>query len=198
MMTVSWRSRTRSVCGIARDLEERLDLGEPVDRVVAERLDPPGGPVPVADDAFVDAHRAGEVAGHQVGDLARVEAARQLGAHVEQAAQLAGEVLGACQQAGRADGGRRLVGEDRQQPQVVRTEPVEAELRQRDDADRRAVVAHRHDEHRLVDVVGPDDRRAARVAVGVLDEDRLAVLRDPAGEALRRACRSRSAMSTCS
>ena len=124
------------------------------------------------------------MAGHQVGDLARVEAARQLGAHVEQAAQLAGEVLGAGQQPGRPDGGRGLVGEDRQEPQVVRREPVEPELGQGDDPDRRAVVAHRHDQHRLVDVVGPGDRRAARVAVGVVDEDRLAVLGDPAGEAL--------------
>ena len=85
--------------GVAGDVEERLDLVDPVGRVVAERLDPAGGTVPVADDALVDAHRAGEVAGHQVGDLARVEAARQLGAHVEQPAQLAGEVL-ACGSAG--------------------------------------------------------------------------------------------------
>ena len=46
------------------------------------------------------------------------------------------------------------------------------------------VVAHRDDEHRLVDVVGPGDRRAARIAVRVVDQDRLAVLGDPAGEAL--------------
>ena len=169
---------------VAGDLEVGIDLGEPVDRVVAHRFDPAGGAVPVADDAFLDAHRAGQVAGHQLGDLARVEAARQLGAHVEQATQLAGQVLGACQQAGRSDRRGRLVGEDRQQPQVVGSELVEPELGERDDADRRAVVAHRDDQHRLVDVVGPGDRHAARVAVGVLDEDRFAVQRDPAGEAL--------------
>ena len=121
--------------------------------------------------------------GHELGDLARVEAARQLGAHVEQAAELPGEVLGAGQQTRRADRGRRPVGEDREHPQVVRAEPVEPELRERDDPDGHAVIAHRHDEHRLVDVVGPGDRRAARIAVRIVDQDRLAVLGDPAGEA---------------
>ena len=105
---------------VAGHVEERRDLAEPVGRERAERLDPPGRPIPVADDAFVDAHRAGEVSGHQVRDLARVEAARQLGAHVEQPAQLAGEVLGPGQQAERPDGRRGLVGEDRQEAQVVR------------------------------------------------------------------------------
>ena len=46
------------------------------------------------------------------------------------------------------------------------------------------VVAHRHDEHRFVDVVGAGDRLAPRIGVGVVDEQRLAVLRDPAREAL--------------
>ena len=44
------------------------------------------------------------------------------------------------------------------------------------------VVAHRDDQHRFVDVVGPDDRLPARVAIGVLDDDRLTVQRDPARE----------------
>jgi hypothetical protein len=129
------------------------------------------------------------VAGHQLGDLTRVEAARQFRAHVEQPAQLAGEVLGTGQQPVRADGRGCLVGEDRQQPQVVRAELAEAELRQRDDPDRRTVVAHRDDQHRLVDVVRSDDRLPARVAVRVLDQQRLAVLGDPAGEALAEAAR---------
>ena len=124
------------------------------------------------------------MAGHQFGDLAWVEAAGQLGAHVEQATQLAGEVLGTCQQPGRPDRRCRLVGEDREEPQVVRSELTEAELRERDDPDRRPVVAHRDDQHRLVDVVRPDDRHAARVTVRVLDEQRLTVLGDPAGETL--------------
>ena len=104
------------------------------------------------------------MAGHEVRDLARVEALGQLGAHVEEAAQLAGEVLGPGQQPGGLERGGGLVGEDREQPQVVVVELVEAELRERDDADRRLVVAHRHDEHRLVDVVGARDRlrRAGR------------------------------------
>ena len=74
------------------------------------------------------------------------------------------ELLAAGQQPGGLDGGRGLVGEDRQEPQVVVVEAVEAELGQRDDPDRDVVVAHRDDEHRLVDVVGPGDGRPARVA----------------------------------
>ena len=50
--------------------------------------------------------------------------------------------------------------------------------------DRRPVVAHRDDQHRLVDVLGPGDRRAARIVVRVVEQDRFAVLRDPAREAL--------------
>ena len=166
------------------DREERLHLVELEDRVVAERFDPAGGAVPVADGALVDAHGPGQVAGHEVRDLARVQALGQLAAHVEQAAQLAGQLLAAGQQPGRLDGRGRVVGEDRQQPQVVGIEAVETELRERDDADGDAVVAHRDDEHRFVDVVGAGDRRPARVAVGVVDQQRLAVLGDPAGEAL--------------
>ena len=46
------------------------------------------------------------------------------------------------------------------------------------------LVEHRHDEHRLGDVVGALDRLAARVVEGVVDEERLAVLGHPAGEPL--------------
>ena len=120
----------------------------------------------------------------EVRDLARVEAARQLAAHVEQPAELAGEVLRAGEQACRLERGRGLVGEDRQQPHVLGAELAQPELRERDHADDRPVVAHRDDEHRFVDVVGPGDRRSARVGVGVVDEERLPVERDPAREAL--------------
>ena len=170
--------------GVAGDLEVRLQLLEPDRRVVAERFEPARRPVPVADRALVDAHRAGQVTGHQVGDLARVEALGQLTAHVEQPPQLACQLLAAGQQPGRLERRRRVVGEDREQPQVVTVEPGETELGQRDDPDGDAVVAHRHDQHRLVDVVGARDRRAPGVAVRVVDEQRLAVLGDPAGEAL--------------
>ena len=120
----------------------------------------------------------------EVRDLARVEAARQLAAHVEQPAELAGEVLRAGEQSRRLERGRGLVGEDRQQPLVLGAELAQPELRERDHADDRPVVAHRDDEHRFVDVVGPFDRHAAWVGVGVVHEERLAVQRDPAREAL--------------
>ena len=124
------------------------------------------------------------MAGHERRDLARVEAGRQLAAHVEQPPQLAGEVLAPGQQPGGLEGRRGLVSEDQQEPLVLAVELVQAELRERDDADRDPVVGHRHDQHRLVDVVGSRDRLAARIGVGVADEDRRAVLGYPAGEAL--------------
>ena len=109
------------------------------------------------------------MARHQVRDLARVEAlADSSRAHVEQAAELAGEVLGSGQQARRLDRGGRLVGEDREQPQVVVVELVEAQLGERDDADGGLVVAHRDDEHGLVDLVGARDGLPARVVVRVV------------------------------
>ena len=98
--------------------------------MVAERLDPTREAIPVADRALVDAHSARQVAGHQVGDLPRVEALGQLAAHVQQAAQLAGEILAAGQEARRLECGRSVVGEDGQEPQVVGVEAVEAQLRE--------------------------------------------------------------------
>ncbi len=77
-----------------------------------------------------------------------------------------------------------MVSEDRQQTEVVGVEAVEAELGQGDDPDGHAVVAHRHHEHRFVDVVRPGDRLAARIGVRVVDQQWLAVLGDPAGEPL--------------
>ena len=56
-------------------------------------------------------------------------------ADVEEQPQLAGERLAPGEVAGRLEGGRGLVGEDRQQPQVVAVELVEAELREGDHAD---------------------------------------------------------------
>ena len=112
------------------------------------------------------------MSGHQRRDLAGVEARRQLAAHVEQPPQLAREILAAGQQAGGLEGRRGLVGEGQQEPLVLVVELVEAELRERDDPDGDAVVGHRHDEHRLVDVVGAGDRCAARVDVRVVDQER--------------------------
>jgi len=45
-------------------------------------------------------------------------------------------------------------------------------------------ILSRNDEHRFVDVLGAGDRRAARVGVGVVDEEGLPVLGDPSGQAL--------------
>jgi hypothetical protein len=77
-----------------------------------------------------------------------------------------------------------VVGEDGQEPQVVGVEAVEAQLREGDHADRGLVITHRHDEHRFIDVVGARDRRAPGVAVGIVDEERLAVDCHPTGEPL--------------
>ncbi len=122
--------------------------------------------------------------GDDVRNLARLEAGRQLTAHVQQAPQLAGKAFAASQQAGRLEGRRRLVRQDEQKALVVLVELVEAELRKGDHPDDIAVVAHRHDEHRLVDVVGPWNVGAARVEIRVVDEKRNAVLGHPARETL--------------
>ena len=169
---------------ITADVERGLGFLDPGLRGEPEGDDKLIGPIPVGDDAFVDGHRRHEVASHQVGDLARVEAARELAAHVEQAAQLAGEGLAASEQARRLEGRRRLVGKDEQQSLVVVVELAQPELRERDDADDDTVVGHRNHEHRLVDVVRSRDRGPTGVRVGVGDEERLAVLRDPPGEAV--------------
>ena len=141
--------------GERREVEERLELVVREVRVVAEGREAVRRAVPVRDRALVDAHRRGEMFGHERRDLARVEAGGELAAHVEQPPQLAGERLAAGQQAGRLERRRRLVGEDQQESLVLAVELVEPELRERDDPDRQAVVGHRDDEHRLVDIVGP-------------------------------------------
>ena len=74
---------------------------------------------------------------------------------------------------------------DHQQPQVVLGELAQAELRQHQHAQAHALVDHRRQEHRLVDVgLGARDRDRARVVGRVVDELRDAVLGDPAGHAL--------------
>ena len=80
-----------------------------------------------------------------------------------------------------------MVGEDRQEPQVVAVEAVQAELRKRDHADGFLVVLHRDNQHRFVDVFSAGDRLPSRIAVRVVDQQRLAMLCDPAGEALAEA-----------
>ena len=80
--------------------------------------------------------------------------------------------------------GRRLIGQDREHAQVVLVELVQTELGQGDDPEGRLVVAHRHDEHGFLDLLGARDGRAAWIVVRVADEQRPAVLGHPAGEAL--------------
>ena len=92
-----------------------------------------------------------------------VEAGRQLAAHVEQPPQLSGKALAAGQQASGLEGRRGLVGEDQQEPLVVVVELVRGpSFESVITPTTWAVVAHRDDEHRLVDVVGP--RRCSRRA----------------------------------
>ena len=79
---------------------------------------------------------------------------------------------------------RRVAGEDRDRLEVVIGEPVESELAEDDDAERAALVEHRHDEHRLRNVLGAVNRLAALVVECVVDQQRLAVLGHPSGEAL--------------
>jgi hypothetical protein len=166
------------------DVEGRLELLEPLRRPVTEREDEPARPVPVRDRALVDVHRIAHVACDEVRDLPRIQAPRQLAAHVEKAAQLTGKIAGPGQESSGLEGRRRLVGEDQEEPQIIVGELVMSELRESDDADRDIVVPHRDDDHRLVDVVRAGDRPTTGVGVRVPDEDRLAVLSDPAREPL--------------
>ena len=172
---------------IAGQGKRLADLSRHLGREVAHRDHPVVRLVPGADRALIHADGLGQVAGHELRDLPRIEALGECRAHVHDPPQLRRQPLAPGEQPGGLKGGRRLVGEDRKELQVVRPELVEAELGQRDHADGALVVAHRHDEHRLVDLVGPGDRAAARVVPGVVDQQRDAVLRDPAREALAQA-----------
>ncbi len=127
------------------------------------------------------------MAGHEERDLPRVEAARQGATHVEEAAEVRSERLAAAQEAGRLHRGRGVVGQDREESEVVGRELAQAELAEGDDPDRPLVVTHRDDQHRLVDLVGPGDRLPAWVTVRVVDPERHAMLGHPAGEALAEA-----------
>jgi hypothetical protein len=76
----------------------------------------------------------------------------------------------------------RVPGEDRHRLEIVLAEAVEAQLAEHDHAEGAALVEHRHEQHGFGDVVGSDDRHAALVVEGVVDQQGLAVLRDPPGE----------------
>ena len=77
---------------------------------------------------------------------------------------------------------RGIAGEDEHRLQVVGAELVLAQLGEADDPDRAALEEHRDHEHRLLDVIGAFDGVPALVVESVVDEQRLAVLRDPSGE----------------
>ena len=121
--------------------------------------------------------------GDELSDLAWIEALGECAAHVQELPQLTGQSLAAAEQAGRFDRRGGLVGQDRQQPLIALVELAQAQLGQRDDADDPFVIAHRHAQHGLVDLVRAGDRQAARVGVRIVDEQRRPVRRDPAGEA---------------
>ena len=123
------------------------------------------------------------MAGRDVRDLARIEAPRELAADLEKEPKLARQSMAAGQVAGGLEGGCRLVGEDGQEAQVVSVELIQSELREGDHADDHIVIAHRHDEHRFIDIVRARDRRTARIVVRISDEKRLPMLPDPAREA---------------
>ena len=80
---------------------------------------------------------------------------------------------------------RRVAGEDRHRLEVVGAELVDAELAERDDTDGSALVDHRHDEHRFVDIIGPLDREPAVIGQRIVDEERFAALGHHAGERAR-------------
>ena len=74
----------------------------------------------------------------------------------------------------RADLERRggLVGEDQEEPLVVLVELVRPSFESVITPTTWAVVAHRDDEHRLVDIVGSGDGLATRIGVRIIDEER--------------------------
>ena len=80
------------------------------------------------------------------------------------------------------EGDGRVPGHDLEEPQVVRVELVEAELRDDDDAGHACAVLERDGEQRLLDLGGAVDLLAELVARGVSDEERAAGLGDAAGD----------------
>ncbi len=109
----------------------------------------------------------------------------QLPLRLELASELAGLLLEPSVAAGVDEGLGRVAGEDHHGLQVVGRELVHAQLRQGDDAHRSALVDHRHDEHRLLDLLGALDRVAPLVVQRVVAEDGLRVGGHPAGERAR-------------
>ena len=88
-------------------------------------------------------------------------------------------------------GGRRR--EDRQRDLVVLVEAVRPERRHDDDALRSILADHRDDQHRF-GAIAIAQQHDAWIGRGVAETDGATVLRDPAGESLRR---SSSAASPC-
>ena len=168
----------------ARQVEERIDAGEPLRRPDSLRREAARGAIPERDRALVGPEGAADVLGDQVGHAARIEAAREGAAHVGDVPEVIGEGARGPHGPRRLHRGGGLVGENREHPDVRVVELAQAELREGDDAGDALVVAHGDDDHRLVDIVGAGDRLAARVRAGVGHQERPAVRGDPAGEPL--------------
>jgi len=77
-----------------------------------------------------------------------------------------------------------MAAEHLQQPLVVLVELLEAELRDHDHADHARAVTQRHGDQGLVDRLGAGDPERVLAVRGVADQQRLAGLGDPAGDAL--------------
>ncbi len=103
-------------------------------------------------------------------------------------ARLRLEPLGLVE-AGVLERDRRVAAEDLEQADVVLVELVDAELGDDDGPDDAGAVVERDGDHRLVHVLGSRDRDCELAVEGVGQQDRLAGLRHPAGDALRRSCR---------
>ncbi len=129
-------------------------------------------------DALQDAARV-ELGQDRFGDLEELALATEL--------LLEGERLFA-ESFGRIGVGHRLrreAGIDDEEPKVVIGELVEPELREDEDAEHAIVEDHRREEHRFVEVVlGPRDRRRARVRGRIAEVLGDAMFGDPAGDAL--------------
>ena len=173
--------------GTERDLVGQDRLGELVAR--DDRPPDPGGPVGLVDGQRVVRDDRLERIGDEVEHAGRLERGQQSLVDLEQPAlalqlmlelhPLATEpldVLAVDQGLG------RVAGEDRQGRLVVGIEPVAALLGHDDDAVDGPVEGHRDEQHRLGLLGRPDDDRP-RVGRGVAEPDRLAVRRDPAGQA---------------
>ena len=79
---------------------------------------------------------------------------------------------------------RHVAREHLEEPEVVRVELVEPELRDDDHADHGGAVEERHGEEGLLDLVGARDPDADRAMSGVARQERLAGRRDVSGDAV--------------